>query len=195
MLREICSGWRDNDVEGDIILVELLQALSQSPRSASKIAIKSKLSGDYYMVNSCVIQGKGTICLLNVSRSLSITIHCSTTMYYVMISKKKSLKLISIAVDMLLQSWSIVDPDTSALIQLILGETNVGNGYMSLQTVLKETGSAISSNIRTVQQKERLFVLSQSGYCLDNYSPWKLHWIDVDTIAYSLRVCLYYHNV
>jgi hypothetical protein len=188
MLTEVCCGWYNTEPEGSTILVELIQALAYLSRSTSKCGIRSKISGNYYLINSCILQGVGHICISNVSRDTSLSISCTASFYYILLSKKKNLRMFSLAADIIAQAWKDMDPDSSFKIQQILGESNVGNGYTSLENVLKTTQKSIGEALKIIHQRERLLLLTQLGFCIAKYSPWSVDWLDSDIMTKSRQV-------
>ena len=124
--------------------------------------------------------------VLNAAISVTMSVDYS----YKIRSSTKALKMICVAADRVRAFWQEnLDPVTASEVQDILGRENSGTANNPLSAVLKCARENISDSIRVLDQKCILLMLTQTGYCLPNYSPWSVDWIDRKTTKESCDVC------
>lgn len=189
-MQEVLCGWHDKSGSaGRSVISELLSAFHSVSSSSSRFCHLSKVNSRYYMFS---IREEDVHSIMNVfdpERNTSISITSLTDISYKMRSSATGLKMVCKAADRVKAFWeSHLDPATASDVQDILGRTNAGTANSPLSSVLIAARENIADSIRVLEQKCILLMLTQIGYCLPNYSPWSIDWIDRKTINEACQV-------
>lgn len=195
MIYTLCCQWSDGSSQKNG-LSELIHALQQSTNSSSKLIyrLKNKYTDNQqnerlYCLNLRVRQDRATITIFDPILSEHVIIESTTEFHYILRSNTRALKMICLGAEILQQHWKThFDPILISSIREILGPQNTGNANADLSTVLTSARENIKNSIRVLEQKCSLLLLTQIGFCLKNYSPWELSWIDNISIDDGVRV-------
>ena len=184
IMKSICCNWSDTIKNG---LFELITAFNQSINSSSKFIHRvhniSKNESNIYCLHIHVIKERTIMTIFDPFQNESFYIETSTEFHYILRSNTRVIKMICCGADILQQFWNEnFDPELVSLIKEILGPNNTGNANSDLSTVLKSARENIKDSVRMLEQKCSLLLLTQIGFCLTNYSPWDLNWIDIVSI-------------
>jgi hypothetical protein len=188
-------GWHDKTGSGGrSVISELLSAFHSVSSSSSRFCHKSKVNDRYYMFSIREENVHSIISIFDPERNTSISITALTDFSYKLRSNVSALRMLCVAADRVKSFWdNHLDPATAGDVQDILGRSNTGTANSPLSAVLVAARENIADSIRVLEQKCILLMLTQTGYCLPNYSPWSIDWIDRRTINEACQVRVHHY--
>lgn len=189
ILKRICCKWDDTKRNG---LFEIIHALQQSTNSSARFIYRYQSTdgeNSLYCLNVRSIQNRTIMTIFDPHLNECISVESTPEFHYLLRSNTRAVKMICAGADVLEQYWSAyLDPSLVSSVQDILGPANTGNANADLSTVLKSAIDNIKNSIRVLEQKCSFLLLTQVGFCLTNYSPWRLDWIDGLTVEDAIKV-------